>query len=229
MRSLSQVSHIRRTLDERLNLGASIDAFVEKMLLQAPNTLVELIFDEPPLQHLLFWQKVIDSIDTLEQYVSAERLYLHLARVTLLDGIELLHFALNNHTEELWLIDLSRTIEGDLMGYQHLMRKRKDRNFLVWCFRYAWKGARNGLIQMAAETGDPIPASALLCVEAKEEAIQAAVKALEYNSKSRVIEYIAAAKGPDVGDVLQKILLQTSTDRVSPSLYKIRSCYSDLF
>ena len=127
MRNLSQVSHIRRTLDERLSLGASIDSFVEKMLEQAPNTLVELIFDEPPLQHFVFWQKVIDSIDSLERYVSAERLYLHLARITLLDGVELLHFALNNHIEELWLIELSRTIEGDLMGFQHLMRKRKDR------------------------------------------------------------------------------------------------------
>ena len=229
MRDYSQVGHIRKMLEERLHLGASIDAFIDKIFAQAPNTLIELIFDDEPIQDDIFWQKVIHSLDALEHHVDAEKLYLHLARQPYNMGVELLHLAMNKHWGKLWLIELSRIVEGDMMGYHHTMRKRRDRDFLVWCFRYAWNGAREGLIQMAAETGDPIPASALLCVEAKEEAITAAVKALEYNSNSQVLEYIVAAKGPDIQEILGAILARMSTAPESASIQSIKECYSDLF
>ena len=72
------------------------------------------------------------------------------------------------------------------------------------------------------------PAAALLCVEAKDAAINAAVKALEYNPDSKVLEHIAAAKGPDIQEVLVAILEKLSVEQNSDGLQKIKDCYSDL-
>ena len=227
MRDYSQVHHIRKTIEERLLLGASINGFVDKILEQAPNTLIELIFDDDPIQNLVFHQKIIDSLDVLEQHMPAKDLYLQLVRQAHVDGGELLHLAINKYSEELWLIDLSKAVEGEMMGYHHMMRKRKDRSFLVWCFRYAWKGARSGLIQMAAETGNPIPSAALLRVGALEDAISAGTKALEHNPKSPVLEYMSSVNGPDLEEIVHLLLHRIPKDRIPESIQRIQKYYVD--
>ena len=132
MRDYSQVAHIRKTIEERLLLGASIQEFLDKMISQAPNTFVELLFEDDPIQHPLFWQTIVQMIPVLEQNIEAERLYLHLVSAVPNGKEEVLSRALQHHPEALWLIDISSVVEQDNMGYQHLMQKRKDRSFLVW-------------------------------------------------------------------------------------------------
>ena len=131
MRDYSQVAHIRKTIEERLLLGASIQEFLDKMISQAPNTFVELLFEDDPIQHPLFWHTIVQMIPVLEQNIEAERLYLHLVSAVPNGKEEVLSRALQHHPEALWLIDISSVVEQDNMGYQHLMQKRKDRSFLV--------------------------------------------------------------------------------------------------
>ena len=227
MRDYSQVAHIRKTIEERLLLGASIQEFLDKMIAQAPNAFVELLFEEQPIQHPSFWQSIVAMIPRLEKIVEAKRLYVHLVSVAPTGKEEILSMALENHPEELWLIDVSASVEQSNMGYQHLMQKRKDRSFLVWCFRYAWRGARSGLIQLAEDTGNPVPSAALLRAGATEDAISAATKALVRNPSSPVLEYMAATVGPDIKELA--LLLQKSLPQgeASAAVTRLLRFYSE--
>jgi hypothetical protein len=81
---------------------------------------------------------------------------------------------------------------------------------------------------MAAETGNPIPAAALLRVGAIEEAITAGYKALEKNPKSPVLECMAATIGPDIEEILQALLKHLSKDNLPEGLRQLQKCYPGL-
>ena len=227
MRDYSQVAHIRKTIEERLLLGASIQEFLDKMVAQAPNTFVELLFEDVPIEYPLFWQTIIKMIPTLEQHIEAKQLYLHLVKTVPEGKGEVLFKALQNHPEALWLIDVSSIVEQENMGYQHLMQKRKERSFLVWCFRYAWRGARAGLIQLAGETGNPVPSAALLRAGATEDAITAAAKALERNPNSPVLEYMAATIGPDISELVRLLQKEIPEGEVPVSITRFLRFHPD--
>jgi hypothetical protein len=224
MKGVSQVEHIRHTIEERLRLGASIDEYVEQILCKAPQSFIRLVLGERQIVDEYFRLQVLSCIEELERHVSAEQLFLKLAIQPYYDGPELLRLALERHSDDLWIIELSRIVEGNDMGYLHCVHKAKDRDFVAWCLRYANQGARQGLIRMAEETGNPIPAAALWRVGAKEDGIAAALKAIEKNPNSPVLEFVSASIGPEFSELISAIRESIPEGKRGLSLQKILQC-----
>ena len=81
---------------------------------------------------------------------------------------------------------------------------------------------------MAAETGNPIPASALMRVGAMDEAVIAGYKALEKYPKSPVLEYIAATIGPEIEEYLQLLIQKFSPTKIPEGIKQVKKYYPSI-
>jgi len=213
MTTRNEESIIRKKIEDRLQINTPIEGYLKQVIETAPNNFVQLIFNQP-IENEVFWDVILDSLDTLERYVKPEILFLYLSDQLLVPKRKLLRLAIERHEEELWLLSLSKKIEGESFGKMHVLSKKNAKNLPHWVSRYALKGARQGLVDMAAETGNPIPAATLYRVKADDFGLKAAIAALNRNGKSPVVEYIAAAIGPNVDSIIQA--LQEAFDGKAP-------------
>ena len=92
------------------------------------------------------------------------------------------------------------------MGLMHLLLLHDDEVFGDFCDRYAQAGARRGLVKAAEQLGRPEPAIALLRIGALEIAAEAGARCFETDARCGVVEHIAALLGPDLDQILDRLV-----------------------
>lgn len=219
MHNLTNVTYIQNNIIERLRIGESIDVYIDNLLMQSPKILLRLLEDHS-IDHPVFTKKILQKIETLEQLAPPADMYVLLCKSFPQALLEILEIAIERHDTELWVVEISRLAENTNMGYMHLLHKEKNRSrdLAPWCMRYAMHGAKQGLIAFAAETGNPIPASALCRAQADADGIIAAVEALRSNPKSPVLAFLAATIGPNIKDIVYEIAKHFSAENLPESV-----------
>ena len=213
---VEQTSH---ELQQALEQGESIEPILENWFLTNPQVIVQILFEQR-VQHPIFANSVFNYTENLEAIVSPEELYTELGKQMQPHADAFMDVVLERHPTSLWLIDVSRQVEGGRMGYRHLVHKHRShaRDLPTWCLQYALRGAREGLVAFAEDTGNPIPASVLFRVNAESEGLRAAVGAFRRNPKSPVLEFLTATVGPDIENIVQNIVSELDADILPPIL-----------
>ena len=193
-------------LRELLETGQPIVDTVGEWMARDPQ-IVAVILLEQRIVHSLFGECLLGIVDTLEAFVPPEDLYVALGKQMTLNLDSFMNWLLERHGTALWLIDVFKELEGSRMGYHHLMFKHYNhgRDLPQWCQRYAQQGAQDGLVAFAQDTGNPIPASILYSLKDFDSGLEAAVGAFICNSKSPVLEFLAARLGPNLDDIVLAI------------------------
>jgi len=209
-RSNRSVDQAEAQITELLETGKSISEAVNEWLQTDPQVIALLLL-EGRIQHKVFAEYLLTVVQYLEAIVPAEELYGALGKQLTFNTEALIDVVLERHSSAFWLIDFFHKIEGSLFGYLHLLHKHrhpdrsKSRDIPAWCMQYAQKGARDGLIAFAKNTGNPIPAATLYGIGEPEAGLDAAVGAFTYSLKSPVLEFLAAKIGPDLDIIVEQI------------------------
>ena len=208
--SNSSVDRAQTQITELLETGKSI-ADVVNHWIQTDPQVIALLLLEQRIEHIVFAEYLLTIVDYLEAIVPPEELYSALGKQMTLNQETFMDWVLERHPSALWLVSLSRELEGSRMGYYHLLHKHRhvdrarSRDIPLWCLRYAQQGAKDGLIAFAKETGNPIPAAVLYGVGDEESGLEAAVGAYKRTLKSPVLEFLAAKIGPDLDAIVKQI------------------------
>lgn len=206
----SSIDRAQEQILELLESGKSISEVVNHWIQKDPQVIALLLLEQR-IQHIVFAEYLLTIVDYLEAIVPPEELYSALGKQMKLNQESFMDWVLERHPSALWLVGLFRELEGSRMGYHHLFHKHKhvdrtrSRDIPLWCLRYAQQGAKDGLIAFAKDTGNPIPAAVLYGVGDSESGLEAAVGAFKRNSKSPVLEFLAAKIGPDIDSIVLEI------------------------
>ena len=207
---ISSIDRAQEEIVELLEAGKSISDVVNHWIQTDPQVIALLLL-EHRIQHIVFAEYLLTIVDYLEAIVPPEELYSALGKQMKLNQEPFMEWVLERHPSALWLVGLFRELEGSRMGYYHLLHKHRhadrarSRDIPLWCLRYAQQGAKDGLIAFAKETGNPIPAAVLYGVGDSESGLEAAIGAFKRNSKSPVLEFLAAKVGPDLDAIILQI------------------------
>lgn len=206
----SSIDRAQEQILELLESGKSISDVVNHWIQKDPQVIALLLLEQR-IQHTVFAEYLLTIVDYLEAIVPPEELYSALGKQMKLNQESFMDWVLERHPSALWLVGLFRELEGSRMGYHHLFHKHthvdrtRSRDIPLWCLRYAQQGAKDGLIAFAKDTGNPIPAAVLYGVGDSESGLEAAVAAFKRNSKSPVLEFLAAKIGPNIDAIVLEI------------------------
>lgn len=206
----SSVEQAESQITELLEAGKSIAEVVNTWLQKDPQVIALLLLEER-IKHNVFAEYLLKVVQYLEAIVPPEELYSALGKQMTLNKESFVDWVLERHPSAFWLIDFFRELEGSLFGYAHMLHKHRhpdrsrSRDIPTWCLQYAQKGARDGLIAFAKDTGNPIPAATLYGIGDAQAGLDAAVGAFTYSLKSPVLEFLAAKIGPDLDVIVQQI------------------------
>ncbi len=206
-------------LEKALEQGESIEPILENWFITNPQVIVQ-IFLEKRIQNPRFAQSMLIFSEQVEAIVSPEELYMKLGQQMQTNSEAFMNLVIERHSTALWLVAVSKEVEGDRMGYHHLVNKHRThaRDLPTWCLQYALRGAREGLVAFAEDTGNPIPASVLYKVNAESYGLRAAIGAFRRNPKTPVLEFLAATVGPNIDDIVQQIIEELDSDILPPVL-----------
>ena len=204
MHNLTDAQGIRRNLEERLNIGQSIDGNLEALLSKNPQAFLRMI-QIAPIDHPILAKKILSKVPKLEEKMPANEVYELLSRHLPTLQNQVLELALNRHGNDFWVMQISAIVEGERFGYQHLLLKHKSNDLSLWCKRYAQHGAREGLIAFAKDTGNPLPCAILCQIKAEDEGIKAGIAAFQKKPTSSVLEYLLGAVGPNIKEIASRI------------------------
>ena len=205
-RSNSSVDQAEGQITELLETGKAISEVVNEWLQTDPQVIALLLL-EGRIKHKVFAEYLLTVVQYLEAIVPPEELYSALGKQLTFNTEAFIDVVLERHSSAFWLIDFFHELEGSLFGYSHLLHKHhsRSRDIPTCCLQYAQKGSRDGLIAFAQDTGNPIPAATLYGIGDAKAGLEAAVGALTYNSKSPVLEFLAAKIGPDLDIIVEQI------------------------
>lgn len=206
-------------IQQALEQGQSIEPILEDWFLTNPQVVVQILLEQR-VQHPVFANSVFNYAENLEAIVTPEELYTELGKQMQSHADAFMDVVIERHPTSLWLIDVSKLVEGEHMGYRHLVNKHRShaRDLPTWCLQYALRGARDGLVAFAEDTGNPIPASVLYRVNAEEAGLKAAVGAFRRNPKTPVLEFLTATIGPEIETIVQDIVGELDSDILPPVL-----------
>ena len=209
-RSNASVEQAEAQIVELIETGKSIAEVVNDWLQKDPQVIALLLL-EGRIKHNVFAEYLLTVVQYLEAIVPPEELYSALGKQMDLNKDAFVDWVLERHVSAFWLIDFFRELEGSFFGYAHMLHKHrhpdrsKSRDIPAWCIQYAQKGARDGLIAFAKDTGNPIPAATLYGIGDAQAGLEAAVGAFTYSLKSPVLEFLAAKVGPDLDVIVEQI------------------------
>jgi hypothetical protein len=135
-------------------------------------------------------------VAVLEKQLTARGVYPRLVELAPELGPDVLRRAAERHPAAVWLVKLSRKVEGKGAGAIHLTAAAQRPSFAQSCVAHAEAGHAAGLLAAAEATGRPEPAAALLALDIRL-ATRAAAAALAVRPDSAVVAHVAAAWGPE--------------------------------
>lgn len=156
----------------------------------------------------------------LETSVSPAGLYRRLVDLDPGAGPEVLRAAAERHPSAGWVVTLSEKVEGVSAGLIHLRTAAELPSSALrpLCLAHARAGHTRGLIAFAGETARLEPVLVLLQAGPVEAAAEAAVRALEADPGTPVIETLAAVWGPDLDLLLCRMLPHLRSARTAKLL-----------
>jgi len=146
----------------------------------------------------------------LEKQLSPRGVYPRLVELAPEAAGEVLLRAAQRHPAAVWLVKLSRKVEGTRAGATHLVAAATHPSFAQSCVAHAEAGHIEGLLAAAAATGRAEPAAALLAADIVMAA-QAAALALGTNPESAVVAHLAAVWGPEPDAIVVRVVAHLRT------------------
>ena len=104
--------------------GKSI-ADVVNHWIQTDPQVIALLLLEQRIEHIVFAEYLLTIVDYLEAIVPPEGCTAHLGKQMKLNQETFMDWVLERHPSALWLVGLSRELEGSRMGYYHLLHKHR--------------------------------------------------------------------------------------------------------
>jgi hypothetical protein len=197
---------IRERLSLALHEGHDVGPLFVDLAARNPLALADLVVG-PKAQHdPALVRAALAVIGPLEKAVAPNGLYRRLAALSEDTQPEVLALAARRHPAASWMVELSRTVEGNRAGEVHLAAAAGHPAFAAMCWAHAQAGHHPGLVQTAARTGLPEPAAALASVGALDAAAVALIRTLDHTPQSPVIHTLAAAWGPDISPIIRRAI-----------------------
>ena len=185
---------------------------------RSPIALADMVIGPKAPKDPRWIERALDSIEQLEEAIAPNGLYRRLIQSCPSLQAEILVLAATRHPAASWLIETSRSVEGQQAGTIHLTASSDHPSFTQNCWAHAAAGHLPGLIAIASATGRPEPAAALASHNHIEAAAVAMLRAIERNPDAPVVAHIAAAWGPDITPLLHKTLPHLRSKNAAGSL-----------
>ena len=197
---------IRERIEVQLARNEDPSETLRDLAMRSPIALAEMVIGPRAPKDPRWVGRALDSIDQLEEAIAPNGLYRKLIHSCPSLQTEILTLAAQRHPAARWLIETSRSVEGQHAGTIHLTASSSHPSFTQNCWAHAAAGHLPGLIAIASKTGRPEPAAALARHNHVEAAAVAMIRAIEHNPDAQVVAHVAAAWGPDIGPLLHKTL-----------------------
>ena len=218
---------IRERIDRQILAGEDPAETVRDLANRNPIALADLVIGPRAPRDPSWIRATLGSVAVLEEALSPYGLYRKLVSICPELQTEVLQIAARRHPAAGWLVELSRTIEGQQAGVIHLSACTGHPSFTQNCWAHAAAGHLPGLIAIASETGQPQTVAALVAHGHLEAAALATVRIIERAPDTPVVAMIAAVWGPDPVPILRKMLPHLRSRSVAEALAKQSRGYRD--
>ena len=209
---------IRERIEVQLARNEDPRSTLLDLATRSPIALADMVIGPKAPRDPRWVERALDSIEQLEEAIAPNGLYRKLIQTCPSLQNQILALGAQRHPAASWLIETSRSVEGQQAGTIHLTASTQHPSFTQNCWAHAAAGHLPGLITIATTTGRPEPAAALASQGHVEATAVAMIRTIEHTPDAPVVAHVAAAWGPDITPLLRKTLPHLRSKNAALSL-----------
>ncbi len=212
------LDRFRDALSARLRAGIDCTALVRSLADRDPVALVELLVGPRAERSAAMVRLALGAAPTLEKSLAPNGLYRRLYELAEDSRSDVLDVAITRHPRAVWVVGLSRRVEGEGAGLRHLRFLDAPEDLFTVALAYGQAGHIRALCRVAEEDARLEMLWVLAALGRRELLAVAAGRLLDRNPSAPVVATLAATWGPGCEALVCRMIPEIRTASAAHAL-----------